>query len=461
MYKTMLFCRNVLFCLSVSVMMLPRPARSMTLEEAVAYAMDHNRDVLAVKERVRERKGQVTEARADALPQLDLSMTAFRIRDPGFLNSTFGQSLLSGEGGGEDFPIPLEAILPRPQTFYATSLTFSQPLFTWGKVRNAVKLAKLGTAEVDAQLETTRQEIAYQVIGAYYNVLLAEETVVVYEKSMEVQQRYLNQTKDFIEVGDATQLDLLRARSQLAATKPDLLRARHDVVLAKKGLNFLLGRELDTAFLVASVEDPGEPTIPKLESVTSGALARRPDLRQLNLQVQMFHKTVNVYKADFRPRADLTGAYGFSTIRTEDQFDRNFEAWRVSLEVSVPLFDGFRNRGIVNQYRSLRVQKEIETEQLAEQVRLDARQSIASLDAAAQVYEASRLALASAEEEERVTAETYEQDLATSYELLDSNQKTIQARTEFLTARYNLLLQIAALKKVLGTPVDKLFSPIS
>jgi len=67
--------------------------------------------------------------------------------------------------------------------------------------------------------------------------------------------------------------------------------------------------------------------------------------------------------------------------------------------------------------------------------------------------------MATAEEAERVTAETYEQDLATSYELLDSNQKAIQARTEFLKARYNLLLQIAALKKILGTPVDELFSP--
>ena len=72
---------------------------------------------------------------------------------------------------------------------------------------NAIKLANLGISEVDLLLETTRQEVAYQVTGAYYDLLQAEETVAVYEKSIEVQQRYLTQTKDFMEVGDATRLD--------------------------------------------------------------------------------------------------------------------------------------------------------------------------------------------------------------------------------------------------------------
>ncbi len=441
------------------MMIFPAYAVTMTLAEAVAYAMDHNRDVLVIREQIRERKGQVTEARADALPRLDFNISGYRDRNPGFLNSTFGQSLLSGESTSEESPIPIEALLPRPQTYYETALSFSQPLFTWGKVRNAVKIAGMGIDEVDALLETTRQEVAYQVTSAYYDVLLAEETVEVYEKSIQVQKRYLQQTKDFIEVGDATRLDLLRAESQLAATRPDLLQARHNVVLAKKKLNFLLGRELETEIKVSPVEEPGEPDIPQLEKVIAEALSNRPDLRQLDLQVKIFDRTVDVYKADMRPRADLVGSYGFSTIHTEDQFDRNFEAWRVTLQISVPLFDGFRNRGIVNQWRSRLMQKEIEAQKLAEQVRLDARQSIVSLDTAVELYKASRIAMASAEEEERVTVETYEQDLVTSYELLDSNQKAILARTEFLKARYNLLLQMAALKKVVGTPVDELIRP--
>ena len=128
------------------------------------------------------------------------------------------------------------------------------------------------------------------------------------------------------------------------------------------------------------------------------------------------------------------------------------------MEVSVPVFDGFRNRGIVRQYKSQQAQKEIETTTLAERIRLEARQSIDAFTAAAEVFRARRMALASAEEQERVTADMYEQGLATSYELLDSNQKTIQARTDYLNSRYNVLLQRAALKKVMGTPAEKLFN---
>ncbi len=456
---------NKIFNLSIApawlvfaaVLIFPPAARAMTLAEAVAYAMEHNRDVLSVQEQIVQRKGQVTEARADAFPELNLSLTSYRVRDPGFLNSTFGQSLLKG-GGDADFPIPIEAIMPKPQTFYATTMNFNQPLFTWGKLSNSVKLAGLGIDEVDLLLKATLQQVAYQVTGAFYEVLLAEETVNVYEKSIEVQQRYLKQTRDFMEVGDATRLDLLRAETQLATTEPGLLQARHNLVQAKKNLNFLLGRPLETEVLTAPVDEPSDPEAPSLENVISQAILGRPDLQRLNVQVKMYDKTVKVFKADFRPRVDLNGYYGFSTIDTRDQFDRSFEAWRVAVEVSIPVFDGFRNRGIVRQYKSQQAQKEIETATLAERIRLEARQSIDAFTAAVEVFRARRMALASAEEQERVTADMYEQGLATSYELLDSNQKTIQARTDYLNSRYNMLLQQAALKKVMGTPVDKLFN---
>jgi len=451
--------KKIMVGLAAVILCFPAGAGAMSVFEAVAYAMEHNPDVRSVREQIVERKGMVTEARADAFPQLNLMVSGFRVRDPGFLNSTFGQSLLKGDGtGAEDFPIPIEAILPKPQTFYETTMNFHQPLFTWGKVSNAVKLANLGLNEVDLQLEATRQNVAYQVTSAYYNVLLAEEKVTVYEKSIEVQTRYLKQTRDFMEVGDATRLDLLRAETQLATTEPGLLQARHNLVEAKKNLNFLLGRPLDTEVVTSPVNDPLDLEAPSLESVISEALAARPDLRRLDVQVKMYDKTVNIFKADFRPRADLNGYYGFSTINTGDQFDRKFEAWRVALEVSVPVFDGFRNRGLVRQYKSQQAQKEIESATLAERIRLEARHSIDAFIAAVQVFRARQMALSSAEEQERVTADMYEQGLATSYELLDSNQNTIQARTDYLNSRYNLLLQQAALKKVTGTPVEKLFS---
>ena len=87
-----------------SILALPVSGRAMTVAEAVAYAMEHNRDILSVREQIVQRRGQVTEARADAFPELNLSLSSFRVRDPGFLNSTFGQSLLKGGGGDEETP---------------------------------------------------------------------------------------------------------------------------------------------------------------------------------------------------------------------------------------------------------------------------------------------------------------------------------------------------------------------
>ncbi|MEA1996428.1 MAG: TolC family protein [Gemmatimonadota bacterium] len=433
-------------------------SRAMTLARAVAWSMDHNRDILSVKQQIAERQGQVIEARSDALPQIDLLATTNRLRNPGMLNSTFGQALLKGEGFGDEAPpIPIEALLPQPQTYYDLTLNFSQPLFTWGKVSNAVKLARLGIDDTDLSLEAIRNDVAYQVTSAYYDVLLAEEAIVTYEKAIETQARYLRRTRDFFELGDATRLDLLRAEAQLAATEPNLLEAKNGLVIAKKQLNFILGRPLDSAVSANQAEIEEDYRAPELEEVITSAMAKRPDLKRLNIQVEMYSKTISVFKADLRPRVDLRGYYGFSTIKTGNLFDRNYENWNIALEISVPIFDGFKNRGIIKQYKSQQARKEIETGKLAEQIRLEARQSVDACNSAAEVYHARRVSLASLEEEERVTADLSEQGLATLYELLDSNRRTLESKTDCLVARYGLLRQIAALKRVMGIPVDELF----
>lgn len=431
--------------------------KAMSLGEAVGYALEHNREILTVKERINERNGQVLEVRADAFPQLNVNATGYRVRDPGFLNSTFGQQILKGGGGGEDMGIPIDAIMPKPQTFYDVNLSFSQPLFTWGKVTNAVKIAKMGIQDINLELETKRQDVALRVTQAYYNVLLAEETVSMYEKSLEVQERYLKQTTDYFDLGDATRLDVLRAEAALASTRPDLLQARHDLVQAKKELNFQLGRSLDEDITTAPVEFDDTFQTPPLDSVVAVSLQQRPDLRQLDVQVEMLSRTINVFKADMRPRVDLAGHYGYSTIRRQDLLDRNFESWRVALDVKVPLFDGLRNRGQVRQYRSQQSQREIQSSDLSQRIRLDALQSLDACSAALEVYQSRQVSLQSSEEEERVTADNYEQGLVTLYELLDSNRRVVEARKYYLQARYTLLQEIASLKRVMGVPADRLF----
>lgn len=433
---------------------------AMTLAEAIDYAMSHNRQIQTVREKISERRGQVLEARSDALPQLNVGSHAYRVRDPGFLNSTFGQQILkggmSGGNGGEELGIPLDAILPKPQTFYDVLLSFSQPVFTWGKVSNAVKIAAMGIDDVNLELESSRQDVALSVTRSYHDVLLAEETIEMYEKTIEVQERYLQQTSDYFEVGDATRLDVLRAEAALAATRPALIQARHALTQARKELNFQLGRPLDEPVNTVHVEFKDDFSAPDLDSVVTVALAQRSDLQQIDVQTKMLDRTVNVYKADMRPRVDFSGHYGYSTIRTDDLFDRNFESWRVALELSVPLFDGFRNRGQVRQYRSQQTQSEIRSRDLRERIRLDALQSLDACKSALEVLQSQQVSMASAEEEERVTSDNFEQGLVTMFELLDSNRRSVEARRNYLQARYNLMNEIAALKRVMGVPVDRL-----
>ena len=66
----------------------PSEKAALTLEEAVALAVERNQQVLIARAQADILKGRYREVRAQALPMINLNGTALRWRDPSFLNAS-------------------------------------------------------------------------------------------------------------------------------------------------------------------------------------------------------------------------------------------------------------------------------------------------------------------------------------------------------------------------------------
>src|SRR5512147_925360 len=98
------FLAIVLFCFALAG---PVAAQEppLTLPEAVQMAVARHQDVEKARTAVEGLKGKIREVRAQALPDIQITSGALRLRDPSFMNSA-GLDKFPPELKGALSPIP-------------------------------------------------------------------------------------------------------------------------------------------------------------------------------------------------------------------------------------------------------------------------------------------------------------------------------------------------------------------
>jgi outer membrane protein TolC len=422
-----------MFLISPPALQIPAPAPAapaaeassplaLDLAGALARARAENPMLRAAQARVEERRGLITSTRADALPQLTLVGDFTRVRDVSILNSGFAD--LAPRLG---FPV---ASLVGTRSVYTSQANLVQPLFYWGKLGTAIEIAKMGEREAALGFSTAELDTLHGVARAYLGVLAAQAEREVIESRRKTAEQFVSDVKAKLESQTATELDRLRAESELLAVIPEALQAEANVKRAMELLNGALGLDPKTPLRLA---DMGQP-----EAGAGPAGAERSELAQLRQQEAMYRANDKILKSDLRPKFDLSASYGYQAAKTDNLFKEPYDAWKVSVTMKFPVFDGLRSSG-------KRAQNRAQLEQVR-QVRLDRERSVAieqstadrELDKALALCEAARKAHDATEEALRMSREAFDQGLITSLDLLQAERTERQAESQRRRAELGL-----------------------
>jgi len=224
--------------LAASIVLAPlapsASAQALSRAEAVAAALRANPEVQKSREEQARLRGLVTEARADALPEVTLIGSALRYRDPSLLNSS----------SFDAFPPELrESLKPIPANLYEATAQLRQTLFSF-KLGKAIRVAHLGTDFGEQEIRRARQAIALQALVAYNAYLLSREQVRVAEKAVAQKEKHLEMARHRREAGVATDLDVLRSQVDLENQRTQLLRIRGQADFARGQLNAVMVRPI-------------------------------------------------------------------------------------------------------------------------------------------------------------------------------------------------------------------------
>ena len=392
------------------------PAQQLSRAEAVAEALAANPQVKQSEQQVALLEGKITEARADALPDISWNTTAMRSRDPGLLNSP----------NFDNFPPEFRtALSPIPANAFATTADFRQTLFSF-KLGKALEAARLARTAGEQELQRARQATTLDAVRSYNQLLYTLEQLRVVRDSVASKQSHLEFAQNRRAAGAATELEVLRAQVDVENQRAELFRAENDVASARATLNTVMVRPTATPITptdgLSVVAFSGS-----FDDAVKEALAARPELKTLRLTEEIRTKLIGVAAADSKPRVDFDGSYGFAVRAPHSLFHLDFAAWRSLVTVKVPLFDGWRTAGRVAQATAERNTVTQQIAALENQVRLDVQSAWDSLALAVRTIQAADLNVTQARRALEMTEATYRLGAATPLDVIDAQQALSQA----------------------------------
>ncbi len=402
---------------------------NLNLDQCLQTAYQNNKNLMQLEEKINSARYKIDEARSGFFPQLSLSGSYTRLG-----------KIPTYDVGGMKFAMGTE-------NNYNSSLSYQQSLFTWGKIQAGYDISKHNLSLTQGEYRKTKQDIKFNVVNLFYNILLAKELIKVREESIARIEDHLKAVTDRYDKGYASEFDVLRVKVQLANAKPPLTQAKNLYQLTMNNLKNILGISLED-----SVNFEGtlnfEPIEVDKSQAEEFAFENRSELKSIFYQKGIGQEALVIAKATNKP--NLLGSASYSYKRPFYSIDEWKTDWNFTFLVSVPIFDGFLTRSKVSQARSDLKQLDITEKQIRDLIKLEISQAISDLNLARENIVSQEENVKQAKESLRIAKVQYQQGLLTNIEEMDTELALTIAQTNYLQALSDYLIAKAKYEKAIG-----------
>lgn len=423
---------------------------SLTLEKSLEIALSDNPTIKVADLEIERQEWVRKETKGNLLPQLSATGQ--------YTRSIVKQEMAKGLSFGAD------------NTFTGTA-SMSMALFA----PSVYATLKMNSTQMESAVESARQSritLVNSVKKAYYNILLAQKSLVVLKASEASIQKTVDYTRKMYENDLSSEYDLLSAEVQLSNLKPSILQTETSIETAKLLFRMYLGLPNDVDFdLEGTLEDFADRY-----NYTTGDLStdvsENSDLRTLELQAKLLDNQLNLYRTQKMPtlaafgQAIYTGndmdmsafggligggsgeGSGSTTTSSSKYWWQN--PMSVGLTLSVPIFSGLTNNRRIRQAKNSIEQINLQRDYLQQSIDVQVRNSINSIRTAYASIEANDITVRQAQKAYDIAVTRYNAGAGTILELNSSELALTQAKLNYSQAVYDYLSAEADYVQTLG-----------
>jgi len=417
----------------------------LTLDKAIARALEKSPMLNSAKLGVNEASHRQEAARADFFPKLSSDYSYTKLDDPPEMRfvstqSTPLQSLVMGN-----------KVEVGPGSVYKFRAGMVQPLFTGGALFNQYRLEQLGVDVAKARRMIVQEDIVLNVKAAYFTVLKAVKMRIVAAQAVEQIRSHEQMARNFFEQEMIAKNDLLEAQVRLAQARQDLIRADNGVAISKASLNTVLHQDVNEPVEVADAATD-TPVRIALADCQVLALQNRPLMKQIDFTIQQAERGVKLANSSYFPKSYLL--YNYNMQGDEPGVSGSEFQKAASWDVSVSLHWTFWEWGKtyhqvgesrVKMQRAQEVRKEI-----VDGINLEVKSAFLETGETHENIVVARDAISQAEENFRIYKERFDQQVATTTDVLDAQTLLSQARMNYNNALCDYNIARAKLEKAVA-----------
>jgi outer membrane protein len=470
---------------------------SLSLQQAVDYAIKHKSTLQEARVEEQISDAKIKQVKAQGLPQINAqatitdnyklqkSLTDFSALGGGSTSTLNGVTLspadvASASAGNPVTLTPTYTTTPTvsagPQPFgfgqrYAGNAAFSasQQLFD-GSYLLGLKAAKVYKQLAVKQTQQSEIEVVEQVQKAYYSTLVAGERIKLLDRNVERLRTLLSQTEIQFRTGVVEKLDVQRLQVQLNNLTVDRQNAQRLIEVSAALLKFQMGLDqrqevqLTDALNAAVLADARQ----LLQASQEPNYGNRIEYSLLQTQRDLAALDVRNQRAAYLPKLSLVAQYGWSggdaklggltefrgpSSRSDVGYANQnwFGFGNVGLQLSVPIFDGFRRKSLVQQAKLTVDKTNHSVTTLQQSIDLELAQSRATLQNDLGRLSTQQANLDLATEVARVAKIKFQSGVGSNVELITAETDLREAQTNYYAALYDALVAKVDFQKSNGT----------
>lgn len=290
-----------------------------TLDTLIDRTLAHNDDLQLAAARVAESRAALGAREAERYPTLDMQGMASRI-EPG------------------DSSLPLQGA----QNSYAVAPVLSFEVDLWGRLANATEAARRQLLAQEANMRAVRLAVIADTASHYFTVGALNEQLALARRTVDTRQTSLKLQQRLFHEGEADEVTLRQAESELQAAQMELPKLEQQRELRMNALSVLTGvspTELFNRAKSLPLQGTRLPTVPPLPNLgPEQVVAGRPDIVQAEQQIRASNAQIGVARAAYLPKLSLTALLGFQGDSLDGIFSGS-PATLMSGSLAGPLFD--------------------------------------------------------------------------------------------------------------------------
>ena len=432
--------RIIIICLLGSTIVFAQQ-KILTLQESLDLGLKNSKELRIAQTKLITAGAKVTESTSQLLPQLKFSVSYTRLSNvppfeivfPPFITNpiTVSQTILNN---------------------YTLKLSLQQPLFTGFKLWSLKAAAGENYKAEESSYNSSVNDAALNIETAFWNYYKVKQLKSVLDENLKLIKKHLDDTRNFLANGLATQNDVLKLEVEYSNIQLQIIDAENNVDIARLNFNRILSlplqsntdiniKSMDTSFINYNIGD-----------ILKEAENKRNDLKALEHRITASDKGITAANGGWFPSIFLIGDYYYS--KPNQRYFPVVNEFKNTWDVGITLQWDIWNWGLTSSQVTTAEQTKIQTqtayEQLKDAIGVEVYQAYLNYSRTLKKVKVSRQSVEQADENYRIIQDKYDQQVATSTDLIDAEVSVRQAKTNLTNSLVDFQLAKVQLEKAIG-----------